>query len=152
MAAKLDQFCSSVGGMEPDDEVAAGPKFRYYYQRQVFEASCTNPSESVEIRNGKIREMWKRFENKELVCNNLQFDVVNGSVIKYAVAKLIDPFIRDVIRWEVDLNRVDQTDQRTVLDYVQQRADRAKGMATEKPLRHYYDILRQAGARHSHEL
>lgn len=95
--------------------------------------------------------MWKRFENKELICNNLQFDVSNGSAIKYAVAKLIDPLIRDVIRWKIDLNKVDETDQRTVLDYVRYRADRATGGATENP-RHYYETLREAGAKHRHEL
>lgn len=151
-AEKLDQFCSSVGGIEPDDEVTNGPKYRYYYQRQVFEASCVNPGDPVDVRNRKIAQMWKRFENKELICNNLQFDVSNGSVIKYAVAKLIDPFIRDVIRWQVDLNKVDQTDNRTVLDYVQFHAERGKGGPLEPKLRSYYNLLRQAGAKHRHEL
>jgi hypothetical protein len=151
-AEKLEQFCSSVGGIEEDDEVISGPKFRYYYQRQVFEASCVAQDDPVEVRNRKIAQMWKRFENKELVCNNLQFDVSNGSVIKFAVARGIDPFIRDIIRWQIDLNKVDATDNRTVLDYVLSHAERAKGSSIEKSLRHYYDILREAGAKHRTEL
>lgn len=151
-AEKLDQFCSSVGGIEEDDQVTSGPKYQYYYQRQVFEAACVAPSDPAEVRNRKIAQMWKRFEDKELVCNNLQFDVANGSVIKYAASRGIDPFIRDVIRWQVNLNKVDKTDKRTVLDYVQAHADRAKGMETEKTLRRYYDMLRKAGAKHRHEL
>lgn len=151
-AEKLDQFCSSVGGIEPDDEVTSGPKYKYYYQRQVHEAACVLPDDPVQVRNRKIAQMWKRFENKELVCNNLQFDVANGNVMKYAAGRLIDPFIRDVIRWQVDLNKVDATDNRTVLDYVQVHAERAKGGAIEPKLRHYYEILRKAGAKHRHEL
>ena len=149
---KLEQFCSSVGALEPDDEETTGPKYRYYYQRQVFEASCVAPDDAGEVRNRKIAQMWKRFEKRELVCNNLQFDVVNGSVIKFAAGRLFDSFIRDVIRWQIDLNKVDESDNRTVLDYVQHQAERSKGTATEKTLRYYYDILRAAGAKHRHEL
>jgi hypothetical protein len=151
-AEKLDQFCSSVGGIEPDDEVTSGPKYRYYYQRQVFEAACVAPDDAAEVRNRKIAQMWKRFENKELVCNILQFDVPNGRVLKFAVARLVDPFLRDVIRWQIDLNKVDPTDNRTILDYVQAHGERAKGGALERKYRHYYEILRQAGAKHRHEL
>ena len=151
-AEKLFMFCSSVGGIEPDDEVSSGPKYRYYYQRQVFEASCASLDEPADVRNKKIAVMWKRFENKELICNNLQFDVANGSVIKFAAARLIDPFIRDVIKWQIDLNKVDETDNRTVLDYVQFHAERARGGALEPKLRGYYDMLRAAGAKHRHEL
>lgn len=151
-AEKLDQFCSSVGGMEPDDEVTSGPKYKYYYQRQVHEAACVAADDPVQVRNRKIAQMWKRFENKELICNNLQFDIPNGSVIKYAASRGIDPFIRDVIRWQIDLNKVDKTDNRTILDYVQVHGERAKGGALERRYRHYYEILRQAGAKHRHEL
>lgn len=151
-AEKLDQFCSSVGGLEADDEVTTGPKYKYYYQRQVYEAACVAPDDPADVRNRKIARMWKRFENKELVCNNLQFDVVNGSVIKYAASHGIDPFMRDVVRWQIDLNKVDSTDQRTILDYVQAHGERARGGALERKFRQYYELLRQGGAKHRHEL
>ena len=151
-AEKLEQFCSSVGGLEPDDEVASGPTYRYYYQRQVFEASCVVPGDPVDIRNRKIAQMWKRFEDKELTCNNLQFDVVNGSVIKYAASRGIDSFMRDVTQWGIDLDKIDKSDNRTILDYVQVKLERAKGGSLERTYRFYYDILRKAGARHRHEI
>lgn len=151
-AEKLEMFCSSVGGLEPDDEVTSGPTYRYYYQRQVFEASCVTPDDPTEARNRKIAEMWKRFESKELICNNLQFDVVNGSVIKYAASKNIDSFIRDVIKWQIDLNKIDESDNRTILDYVKVNLERSKGGVLEKKFRYYYDLLRAAGAKHRDEL
>lgn len=147
-AEKLYMICSSVGGIEPDDE---GGEYKYYYQRQIFEASCTNLKESDEIRNSKISAMWKKFENKELICNNLQFDIANGNIIKYAASRLIDPFIRDVIRWKVNLNKVDQTDGRTPLDYIKVHMERANGGPVANKLQYYYDILRQAGAKHKSE-
>ena len=149
---KLEQFCSSVGALEPDDEETTGPKYRYYYQRQVFEASCVAPDDAGEVRNRKIAQMWKRFEDKELTCNNLQFDVVNGSVIKYAASRGIDSFMRDVTQWGIDLNKIDKSDNRTILDYVQVKLERAKGGSLERTYRFYYDILRKAGARHRHEI
>lgn len=148
-AEKLDQFCSSVGGLEADDE---GGDYKYYYQRQIFEASCTTLKEAEETRNSKIKAMWKKFENKELICNNLQFDIANGNIIKYAASRSIDPFIRDVIKWKVNLNKVDQTDGRTPLDYIKFHMERAKGGALEKKLQYYYEILRKAGAKHKTEL
>lgn len=148
-AEKLDQFCSSVGGLEADDE---GGEYKYYYQRQIFEASCTTLKEAENTRNSKIAAMWKKFENKELICNNLQFDIANGNIIKYAASRSIDPFIRDVVKWKVNLNKVDQTDGRTPLDYIKFHMERAKGGALEKKLQQYYEILRQAGAKHKTEL
>ena len=150
---KLDMFCSSVGGLEPDDE---GGKYKYYYQRQLHEAACVDLDDPIETRIRRISEMWSSFEHHpQLVCNNLQFDIVNGSVIKYAVARSIDPFIRDAIRYKINLNKVDAAppgDGRTLLDYVQVHLERSKGSATEKTLKYYYEILRAAGAKHRSEL
>lgn len=150
-AEKLEQICSSVNAMEPDD--GPSPTYRYFYQRQVMEAACVDSeNDSVEVRNEKIGRMWKAFENKELVCNSLQFDVPNGNIIKYAAMMNFDTFIRDVIRWNVNLNKVDAFDGRTLLDYLSFHIERTKGGEIEKKLKYYYGILRKAGAKHKSEL
>lgn len=147
---KLDMFCSEVGGLTPDDE---GGEYKYYYQRQLFEAACVTLKDPLEIQQQKISEMWKKFENgKHLICNNLQFDVVNGSVIKYAISRGIDPFVRDAIRFKLNLNKLDKSDGRTILDYVKVNWDRARGLSIERTLKYYYEILRAAGAKHKSEL
>ncbi len=118
-----------------------------------MEAACVDSeNDSVEVRNEKIGRMWKAFENKELVCNSLQFDVPNGNIIKYAAMMNFDTFIRDVIRWNVNLNKVDAFDGRTLLDYLSFHIERTKGGEIEKKLKYYYGILRKAGAKHKSEL
>jgi len=149
---KLEQICASVVQMDPDNGEGGG-KFKYFYQRQVFEASCVDPvNDSIEMRNRKIADMWARYENTEFICNGGSFDMINGSIIKYAVLIDFDVFIRDVIRWGVNLNKVDASDGRTVLDYIQHHIDRSPESATARSLRQYYEWLRKAGARHKSEL
>ena len=54
--------------------------------------------------------------------------------------------------WKVNLNKVDKTDGRTVLDYIKDQIERNKGLATEPVLQGYYNQLKKAGAKHRVEL
>lgn len=147
---KFKNLCMMVSGRSEDN--SGDSKHRYLYQRKILEGSCVNVSnDSEKVRNEKIQNAWSKLE-KELVCNNLQFDVQNGSIIKYAVSSNFDAFINDVVNWKVNLNKVDETDQRTVLDYIKYQIEKTKGSETAKKLKNYYDQLRKAGAKHKSEL
>jgi hypothetical protein len=119
----------------------------------ILEASCVNvaiDSEAVEYR--KIQDMWLRMEN-QLICNSTRFDVQNGSIIKYAINTLFDHFVEDIQNWGVNLNRVDASDGRTVLDYVRDRVHRSREHpSSSRRFQSYYNDLRAAGARHRSEL
>ena len=91
------------------------------------------------------------FEDR-LYCNNLQFDVGNGSVLKFGVATKFGNFISDVITWGVNLNKVDETDERTLLDYVRWQMEENQGNPIAERMRLYYRALRKAGAKHRSEL
>lgn len=146
---KFKNLCMMVSSQATDDEDS---KIKYKYRRKILEGSCVNlSSDSAQIRNEKVQKAWSKLEN-ELVCNNLQFDVQNGNIIKYAVLSNFDAFINDVVDWKVNLNKVDETDQRTVLDYIKFQIERTKGTETAKKLKNYYDQLRKAGAKHKSEL
>lgn len=147
---KLRALCMYVGDMSED--TGEGKKFRYGYQRVIMEASCVDrENDSKEVKAEKISKMWKQFESK-MICNSIQFDVPNGSVIKYAAIRGIDPFISDVIDWKVNLNKVDEIDGMTVLDYIQYHINRLKEGAIVNRLKEYYQDLRKAGAKHKSEL
>ena len=103
-----------------------------------------NPSASAMLRT-------RVFEDR-LYCNNLQFDVGNGSVLKFGVATKFGNFISDVITWGVNLNKVDETDERTLLDYVRWQMEENQGNPIAERMRLYYRALRKAGAKHRSEL
>jgi hypothetical protein len=147
---KLKNLCMFVG--DQADEPGAGDRYRYAYQRRLAEAACVDPQkDSKETQASKIAAVWKQYE-AELTCNSLQFDVVNGSILKYAAMHQFDAFIRDAIKWGVPLNRVDESDGRTLLDYVRHHRDRNQGWAIGERFGQYYDLLRKAGAKHREEL
>ena len=97
--------------------------------------------------------MWNVYEQTNLaVCNNTQFDVTDGSILKYAVTTYFDDFIDDIIRWKINLNKVHASDNRTLLDYIQYQMEHNKGNALENKFRYYYNKLKAAGAKHRSEL
>lgn len=147
--AKLPAVCMAISNAQKD----TSGKYQFHYQKLVYEAACSSPSEDDEqTGNAKIRQMWSDNTDR-LVCNNASFSVIRGNVLKYAASNRFDDFLFDAAMvWKVDLNTVDPSDGRTVLDYVQDEVKRHHGKAIEKSLRSYYDMLRSSGAKHRSEL
>lgn len=127
--------------------------YEYTYQRKIMDAACVDwPNDSKEVMAAKIRRMWLIYEDTHLVCNSVKFDTTNGNILKFAIASRFDQFIFNATQWGVHLNRIDEVDKLTVLDYVQKHLERHKGTVTESTLKMYYKQLRDAGAKYSWEL
>lgn len=147
---KLRSLCSFVGQFSKESEPQG--RYEYTYQKRILEAACVDINkDSEEEISRKIAKVWKENEDT-LICNNTQFDVGNGSIIKYGVISGFDHFVFDMAQWKVNFNKVDESDGRTVLDYVKYHLERAKGTATERKLKLYYSSLKRAGAKHRSEL
>lgn len=145
---KLGQLCIAVMDARKDPS----GQHQFHYQKIVFDAACAKPSDPEHVAAEKIRRMWTKFEDR-LTCNHVRFDVQNGNVLKYAASARFEDLLFDAAMiWKVDLNRVDISDGRTLLDYVSKEIDRNKGNAVEGKLKSYYDMLRISGARHRSEL
>lgn len=146
--AKLPAVCMAISNAQKD----TSGKYTFHYEKLIYDAACVKFSDAEEVRNDKIRRMWRANEDK-LVCNSPRFDVQQGNVLKYAASVRFEDFLFDAAMiWKVDLNRVDPSDGRTVLDYVQKEIERNKGTSVESKLRSYYDMLRSSGAKHQSEL
>lgn len=146
--AKLPAVCMAISNAQKD----TSGKYTFHYEKLICDAACVASSDTDEVRGDKIRRMWKANEDK-LVCNSPRFDVQQGNVLKYAASVRFEDFLFDAAMvWKVDLNRVDPSDGRTVLDYVQEELERNKGTSVESKLRSYYDMLRSSGAKHRREL
>src|SRR5690606_25399298 len=104
---KLRAMCEMVGDWTKDSEPQG--KYEYLYQRRFLEAACVDlEKDSKEEMSKKISRVWKENEDK-LICNNTQFEMGNGNIIKFAIDKSFDTFVFDVIDWKVNLNKVDET-------------------------------------------
>ena len=147
---KLRLLCSSVGSMERETGNEPGIYFRYH--RNIYEAACVDSAKDDEATiASKISNLWNA--NQHLIaCNNSRIDVVNANVIKYAALMRFDEFLYDVVKWKVDLNKVDDFDGRTPLDYIRDEKNRLQGTPPGVLLERYYNILRSGGAKHKSEL
>ncbi len=141
-------LCMYINGRNIDPS----GEFDFWYQRIVHEAACVDKDDSEEVKVRKIQKMWKENE-KKMICNNISFYVQNGNILKYAVNTLNDDFIFDVTYiWRVELNKIDASDNKTVLDYVTDEIERNKNGALESKLKSYYSLFRNAVAKHRSEL
>lgn len=144
---KLKNLCMMIGDQMADPKQPE----KYMYETRFYQAGCVNDGDSEEVKKQKIRNAWNTYED-DLKCNNNFFDVSDGHLLKYAVASNFTDFLDDAIKWQVNLNKVDAADGRTVLDYVQFHLEKSKGGALEPILKSYYLKLREAGAKHKSEL
>ena len=147
---RLRGLCSSVANRSPDRQ---GSIYEFAYQRQVAEAACVDlESDSDQSIAEKVGALWS-VAGSSITCSNTQFDVPNGNIIKFGIKKKFSEFVGDAVQlWKVDLNKIDPADGGTVLDYAHKEIELNRGTAVESTLRQYYDMLRQAGAKHASEL
>lgn len=148
--AKLKNFCMIVGNHMKNN--TGEGKYPFLFQKRFLEAACVKDSDSDELRTEKLRRAWKMGEDNYLACTGSDFEVLKGNIIKYAVAAKFNEFIDEAIKWKVDLNKIDDSDKRTVLDYVKYHLDKNKGNELEIVYQMYYMKLKKAGAKHSSEI
>lgn len=144
---KLRNLCMMIGEHMTDPK----DKNKYMYETRFYQAGCVQNTDSEDEKHRKISEAWAMYE-EDLNCTNVQFDVSKGHLLKYAVASTFDHFLDDAVKWKVNLNKIDTSDNRTVLDYIKSHMEINKGTAMELKLKSYYDKLRSAGAKHRSEL
>lgn len=148
---KLRGICNNIYGKIEDK--TDRDNWAFAYERQIYEAAGVDfkHDTAAEARN-KIKTMWMQNQS-HLRCNRGDFDVTNGSVLKYAVAKRTFDFIDNATSvWGVELNLPDQSDGKTLLDYVEQKVVENAGNDLEPVLITYRDKLVSYGAKRSREL
>lgn len=145
----LDGLCAAVSTAEEEE---VNHKNIYVYQTIIEKYAKVNDQDNGEEIKRKIQIFWKEYSDI-LFCDALDFNVPKGSIIKLAVARRFENFIDDVTEtWNVDLNKIDRSDNMTVLDYVRKELEMRNGTPHEPVLKRYYKKFRSYGAKHKDEL
>lgn len=149
---KMRNFCLLISNRPKDNHPGCG--YKYLYQHRLFEAArIDTANDSKEVIGKKIAAMWAVCDQLDLLlCSSTQFDVTKGNLLKWAVSYQFDDFIVDLFKWKVQLNKIDESDNRTLLDYIQYHVTKNKDNAMGPVYQDYYDRFRAAGARHKWEL
>lgn len=137
------------------NEAKPDPSHNFRYEWQVRFARAAQAQGEIDTPEEieRLRRVWHRFEEKGLFdVSSVQFDVIHGSLLKYAAIRGSDTFVRFAAEFKLGLTRVDESDGRTILDYLEYHIDRAKGSAMAETWKEYYERLRDAGAKHRREL
>ena len=143
---KLRGICNYVYGKIEDK--TDPENWTFAYERQIYEAAGVDfKLDTADIARRKIRQMWDANQSR-LRCNRGDFDVTNGSILKYAVAKRTFDFIDNAVSvWGVDVNQPDDSDGKTLLDYIDQKIAENLGNDLEPVLRSYVSKLVSFGAK-----
>ncbi|MGV4413336.1 MULTISPECIES: hypothetical protein [unclassified Chryseobacterium] len=119
------------------------------YVTRFKKAAGVTPEDSEEEMYRKIRKVWNEYEDC-LTCDTIAFSLIGGSILKAATVSLNKDFYNTVIKWGVNLNRIDPVDGKTVLDFIQDK------IATNPPnidfYEAYYLVLKQYGAKHAADI
>lgn len=143
--AELRGICSAVH----ERTRVYGGTDRYLYERLIRRAACA-PTDSEEDLS-RIREVWRN-NQKHFQCSTPNFDVSEGSILKYGIATRSYSIAYRAVQWKLDLNIVDRSDNRTVLDYIQGQKLANKGNDSIPQLDDVYELYRRNGAKHRSEL
>jgi hypothetical protein len=146
---QLGDVCTYVGS-QLHEETSNSPN-RYVYQT-AFQgaAGASVDRDSPELVRKKIQHFWHK-HHTQIRCVSSHFNISGGSLIKFAVSKGFEAFIRDVVQtWALPLNYVDPADGRTILDYIEDEGRKYPGLREEFAKHQRY--FQKAGAKRKAEL
>ncbi|MDH7976045.1 hypothetical protein QH494_28030 [Sphingomonas sp. AR_OL41] len=129
------------------------PDILFSFESELADAAHVAPTDTSAQMYAKINQLIAKNMSR-LTCSQLGFLPNNGNILKLAVARQSNSFIRYALqKWKIDVNQVDAADGKTVLDYiVDRRAAYGPESGFARTLGRYYNDFRAAGGKHRAEL
>lgn len=148
----VQNFCAAVQNQTEELE-PRHDSILYRYQTLIYDAAGVEPHDNEAAVTLKVGSFLNANMPK-LLCEFVDFNPRFGNILKLAVARQSDPFLRDALRvWKVDLNQVDDADGATVLDYiVRKRTEAGSNKNLVDLYQRLFDQFRRAGAKLRSEL
>lgn len=148
--AALDGLCASISTQQRARENPT--EIAYVFERKIFQAANVDFSKDTGASARlKLKTLWMNHP-WDFQCQANNFNVSNGSILKYAVATRTFSLLDDFHIWNLDYNRVDESDGRTVLDYIESLIPQYVGTNIGTNLTNYREIVREHGGLHAGQL
>lgn len=120
------KFCNLIfSRVVPNpDSPYASQQHSFEFENSLWKMSCAKPDDDEETAIKKVQVMWSKYK-QEFTCDVSGFTVTNGGLLKYSVFVSFHDFIRTlVLDYDLDINFVDKSDNKNVLDYVDDKIER----------------------------
>lgn len=90
----------------------------YAYEDRLWLMSGINSGDSRLVIIAKVQKMM--YNNwKSCKCNSTSFGVRDGNLLKYSVNRKFENFVDDMVEtYGIDINRIDPSDGKTLLDFM----------------------------------
>ncbi len=148
--SRLRGICSMVLNQKRDRSLNSS--YEYLYERTIYDAACADFDSDSDIAIRSKISLLFQVSKSQLICEGVNFDVVKGNIFKYAVNARTWGFLDKAIdEWNTDLNWID-SDQTTLLDYIERQITKNKETPIRSTLDNYYSKVRRAGGKHRREL
>ena len=130
----------------------------FSYKENIWKMSCVRPNDSKEVIVEKLQCMWNKY--RELFrCYGYPTSIASDmNVIKFSLDTGFTPFIYESVKKnKLDMNFIDPTDGKTILDFVQERTIYiSNSFPIDVPkLEEYkriYILLKDNGAKHAKDI
>jgi hypothetical protein len=142
---RVNQLCDAISG-KARKETNPAIINDFKFEDIVYEAAGVKSADTEQQIARKVQVFWHINKKGHLRCTSNHFGVDNGNIIKFAAKKKFSEFIYSTCwDWGVDLDLIDETDGKTLADFIRDELKSSRGTVNEPFLREYFDIIRAKG-------
>jgi hypothetical protein len=115
----------------------------YRYEQIIWKVACAKMGrDDLETAKRKIQVWWNKYKTN-CKCDSINFTVPNGNLLKFSINQSLPDFINTlVVNYDLDINFIDPTDGKNVLDYLNDEIQRFKDDGISKASIKIYEDYR----------
>ena len=151
------QFTYVCNSIYAKKDAIEGSQFGFQFQEDLWEMSCAKVGvDSPEQAKRKIQCMWNKYKEEFRCDGHSDVTLDNANVLKFSVDTGFSQFLITVVKkYELDVNFKDQTDGKTILDFVKAQLAFYRNSTFTSKANEYqriYDLLIKYGAKRAKDL
>lgn len=145
---QINEVCIAIKDSEKNtNKNIQGPKYHEY----LWNLACVKPKDSPDEAKMKIFKMWDAYKTKFNCTGFTGVSVSDGNILKFSIDVGFPTIVETLMeRYNFDINFVDPTDSKTILDFVHDRIKESKNGSEElADFQELYKDLKDKGAIHT---
>lgn len=111
-------------------EVKEDSQLRFGFQEHFWKMSCADPEkDTIETAKPKIQAMWNKNKENFKCTGNSEFYASGLNITKFSLDTGFSTFMIDAVKkFNLEMNFIDPTDKKTVMDFIQDEIERYSKM------------------------